>query len=99
MIKLQGKNIKMDYGDYGIVVPIIITNVLETDEIKFNIYNIANELKIGKTLPFEDERWIFQLTKEESEALTAGDYWYEIVQYRNDILQNTIAKWFLFRVE
>lgn len=98
-MKTEDKNIEMYYGDYGITLPIIIRNTLDTDEIKFNIYNVLNELKLEKILPYEEERWILELTKEESLNLKKGDYWYEVVQYRNGILQKTINKGSLFRVK
>lgn len=98
-MKTEGKNIKMFYGDFGISLPINITNVLETDVIKFRIYNILNELKIEKELPYENERWILQFAEEESKELIKGQYWYEVVQYRNGVLQNTINKGASFEVE
>lgn len=99
MVKFQEKNIIMNYKDYGIEIPAVITNTLETDEIKINIYNKANELKLEKNMIFKDERWSFEFTKEESNSLTIADYWYEIIQYRNGKLQNTINKGSLFRIE
>ena len=99
MTKIEGKNIIIDYGDFGIKTPISITNVLETDTIKFEIFDINNNVIIEKTLPYENERWIFELTEDESEKLEVKDYLYSIKQYRDGILQNTINKNALFKVE
>ena len=99
MTKIEGKNIIIDYGDFGIKTPISITNVLETDTIKFEIYDISNNSIIEKELPFENGKWIFELTEEETKELEIKDYLYSIKQYRNGILQNTINKNALFKVE
>lgn len=99
MTKIEGKNIIIDYGDFGIKTPISITNVLETDTIKFEIFDINNNVIIEKTLPYENERWIFELTEDESEKLEVKDYLYSIKQYRGGVLQNTINKNSLFKVE
>ena len=99
MIKIEDKNIIIDYGDFGIKTPISITNVLETDTIKFEIFDINNNVIIEKALPYENERWIFELTEDESKKLEVRDYLYSIKQYRDEILQNTINKNALFKVE
>lgn len=99
MIKIEDKNIIIDYGDFGIKTPISITNVLETDTIKFEIFDINNNVIIEKALPYENERWIFELTEDESKKLEVRDYLYSIKQYRDEILQNTINKDSLFRVK
>jgi aminopeptidase-like protein len=98
-MKTEGKNIEMYYGDFGVQLPITITNVLETDTIKFEIYDINNNVIIEKDLPYENEKWIFELTEDESKKLEIRDYLYSIKQYRDGTLQNTIAKWFIFRVK
>ena len=99
MTRTEGKNIIIDYGDFGIKTPISITNVLETDTIKFEIYDISNNSIIEKDLPFEDGKWIFELTEEDSEKLEVRDYLYSIKQYRDGVLQNTINKNSLFKVK
>lgn len=99
MTRTEGKNIIVDYGDFGIKTPIKITNVLETDTIKFEIYDVNNNSIIEKDLPFENGKWIFELTEEDSKKLEVRDYLYSIKQYRDGILQNTINKDSLFRVK
>lgn len=98
MFKIQGKNIIMNKGDFGIKLPITITNVLETDILKINIYDISGSI-IEKNLLLEENKYIFELTKEETNLLDQKDYMYEILQYRGEILQNTINKNSLFKVE
>ena len=98
-MKTEGKNIEMYYGDFGVQLPITITNVLETDTIKFEIYDISNNTIIEKDLPFKDGKWIFELTEDESKKLEIRDYLYSIKQYRDGVLRNTINKDSLFRVK
>ena len=99
MTKTQGKNIIINYGDFGIKTPISITNVLKTDIIKFEIFDTDNNVIIEKDLPYENERWIFELNEDESKKLEVKNYLYSIKQYRDGILQNTINKNALFKVE
>lgn len=99
MTKTQGKNIIINYGDFGIKTPISITNVLETDIIKFEIFDTDNNVIIEKDLPYENQRWIFELNEDESKKLEVKNYLYSIKQYRDGILQNTINKNALFKVE
>lgn len=100
MIKTQGKNIIMNQGDFGIKLPIIITNTLDTDKIEFVIVDWVEKKEVlKKQLPYENEKWIFELSKEDSEKLAIKKYYYSIKQYRNDILQNTINKDALFEVK
>jgi hypothetical protein len=95
----KGNNISMYYGDFGVDLPITITNTESTDKIKFNIYNSMDKLIKSKTLPYENETWLLSFTQEESKEIEKGTYLYEIVQYRDGILQNTINKGSLFTVE
>lgn len=99
MTKIDGKDITINYGDFGIKTPITITNVLETDTLKFEIYDVSNNIIVEKDLPYEDGKWIFELTKEESQKLNIQNYMYSIKQYRDDVLQNTINKNSLFKVK
>lgn len=93
------KDITIYQGDFGVKLPITITNTLSTDKIEFEIYNDFEETIIKKILPYEDEKWIFKLTKEDSEKLAIKKYSYSIKQYRDDILRNTIIKNALFEVK
>ena len=99
MTKTNGRDITIDYGDFGIKTPITITNVLETDIVKFEIYDVSNNVIVKKDLPYEDGKWIFELTEDDSKKLNIQTYLYSIKQYRDGVLQNTINKDSLFKVE
>lgn len=99
MTKTNGRDITIDYGDFGIKTPVTITNTLETDTLKFEIYDVSNNVIVKKDLPYKDGKWIFELTKEESEKLNVQTYLYSIKQHRDGVLQNTINKDSLFKVE
>ena len=99
MWKIKGNDIKMNRGDFGIKLPITITNVLTTDTIKFEIRNLQDELIINKNLPCEEEKWVLEFTEEESNSLKDMCYLYSIMQYRDGVLQNTINKNSLFEIE
>ena len=98
MWKIKGKDLQMNCGDFGIALPISITNVLETDTLKFQIYDTTENNVVNKNLIMENGKWIFELTKEESDLLKEKTYMYKIVQYRDSILQNTINENSLFEV-
>ena len=93
MIKIIDKNIEMNEGDFGIKVPITITNILETDDIKFIIKNLDNTEVLTKKLMYnaETKKFEFELTKEDSNKLVKNNYLYSIVQLRNETLKNTIV--------
>lgn len=96
MWKIKGKDLEMNCGDFGIALPINITNVLETDIIQFKIYDLNRNEILNKKLPFEEGKWNLELTKEESDLLEEKDYMYSIMQFRENVLQNTINEdsWF-----
>lgn len=99
MTKIDGEDITINYGDFGIKTPVTITNTLETDVIKFEIYDVSNNIIVEKKLPYEDGKWIFELTEDESKKLNIQTYLYSIKQYRDGVLQNTINKNSLFKVK
>lgn len=93
MFKINGKNIEMNKGDYGNILPIKITNVLSSDTIKFTIMEInSGKIIIDKELPYNNdtERYEYSLTKEETDKLQVKDYIYSIKQIRDGKLYNTI---------
>lgn len=93
MFKISGKNIEMNKGDFGNILPIKITNVLSSDTIKFTIMEInSNKIIVEKELPYNDntERYEFSLTKEETDKLQVKNYIYSIKQIRDGKLYNTI---------
>ena len=93
MFKINGKNIEMNKGDYGNILPIKITNVLPSDTIKFTIMEInSNKIIIDKELPYNNdtEKYEYSLTKEETDKLQIKNYVYSIKQIRDGKLYNTI---------
>lgn len=98
MFKIQGKDIQMNQGDFGIELPMTISNVLSGDKIEFEIYESNKNNIIKKTLTYRNERFIFVLTEEETDKLNEKTYLYKVVQYREDVLQNTINEDSLFKV-
>lgn len=97
-IKENGKDLQMNKGDFGLPLPINITNTLETDKVEFEIYNLKQEEILKKDLLNEKGKFILELTKDDSSKLEETTYMYKLVQYRDDILQNTINENSLFEV-
>lgn len=93
MFKIDKKNIQMNEGDYGIKLPITITNVLETDDLKFVIKKLDNTEVLTKKLIYntETKKFEFELTKDDSNKLAKNNYLYSILQLRNETLKNTIV--------
>lgn len=98
MFKIENKDITINKGDFGLELPMTISNILDTDVIKFEIYDVNGKLILEKNLPYRDGTFIFELTKEESDSLEEKNYMYKVIQYRNDIMQNTINEDSLFKV-
>ena len=98
MFKIQGKDIQMNQGDFGIELPMTISNILDGDIIEFEIYESNKKNIIKKPLNYRDEKFIFELTKEETEKLREKVYLYRVIQYRDEVLQNTINEDSLFEV-
>ena len=51
MFKIEGKKITMNKGDFGLELPMTISNILESDTIKFEIYEVDKNTIIEKDLP------------------------------------------------
>lgn len=98
MFKIEGKKITMNKGDFGIELPMTISNILESDVIKFEIYGPNGNMILEKTLPYREGKFVFEITEEESNKLEEKTYMYKIVQYRENIMQNTINEDSLFKV-
>ena len=98
MFLIKNKDIKMHHGDFGLQLPMTITNVQDNDEIVFEIYTPDGDTIIRKTLPNIDEKFIFELTEEESHKLEEKTYNYKLIQYRNNIMQNTLNNDSLFEI-
>lgn len=101
MFKVDEKNnISMYEGDFGEILPITIVsgNVLDGDIIKFIIENMSQKKLINKTLEIKDSKFEFQLTKEETEKLVKGDYYWGLKQFRGDTLIDTLEANKTFKV-
>ena len=88
--------IGMIEGDFGIVLPIEIEGIEITTEDQFSIKifkNINEEPIITKTYSnISDNTIEFELTKEESQLLKKGYYYYDLDWYQvNKFLGNLIA--------
>lgn len=89
--------IKMIEGDFGIVLPIEIEGITisNDDELSFKIFENINEVPIiSKTYNnISDNTINFKLTKEESQLLKVGYYFYDIDWYKGEsFLGNLVAK-------
>ena len=89
--------IGMIEDDFGIVLPIEIEGIEITTEDQFSIKifkNINEEPIITKTYSnIFDNTINFELTKEESQLLKKGSYYYDLDWYQeNKFLGNLIAK-------
>ena len=94
--------IGMVEGDFGIVLPIEIEGIEITpeDEFVFKIFKNKNEQPIlSKVFRNISENTInFKLTKEESELLKVGKYYYDIDWYQNETFLNNLVASSMFRV-
>lgn len=89
--------IKMVEGDFGIVLPIEIEGIEIAPEDIFSIKifkDINEELIIEKTYDNVTNNTInFELTKENSEKLKVGRYYYDLDWYQGEkFLGNLVAK-------
>lgn len=98
MIKSNGTKITMNYGDYGVSLPINITNIeLEKDDyIMIKIGKPFHDILVEKKIInlSEDENTftgVLDFTKNESEKLKIGDYDYYLEHYRNEELKDTLV--------
>ena len=90
--------IAMDKADFGVILGINFSDVNGTD-IKFKIYN-EKETLVEKTFEnITNNRIELKLTQEESAKLEEGTYNYDIYQYKEGVLKNTLLKEKIFIVE
>ena len=100
MWKIDKKNIRMNEGDFGLKLPMTITNVLETDDLMFNIKGCDGSDVLSKELTYNSEtkKYELEFTEEESNKLEKKRYRYSILQLRDGELQNTIVTDLTFEV-
>ena len=99
-IDKKDKSISMNEGDYGLKLPITITNILETDDIEFKVKGCDGKEVLSKDLTYnaETKKHELEFTEEESKLLPKKRYRYSILQLRDGSLQNTIVTDLTFEV-
>ena len=92
----EKKTIKMNKGDFGIILTFSFTNIEGTD-IKFKIYEIEDDTKtaiVEKTFVTSDtadNKVELELTSEESSKLDIKDYYWGLYQYVENELKNSLV--------
>lgn len=102
MFRVGDKNeIIINEGDFGITLPIKFSNIPDNDRIIFKIKEKNEEeneiLRLNFTV--ENGEISFMLTEEQSQLLNRGKYLYDVFQYEENVLKNTISVDTLFIVE
>lgn len=99
----QDKKLEMIEGDFGLILPIELEvddeeTITPQDSFSIKIFKEINgQAIIEKNYSnLQDNTINFQLSKEESERLSAGRYFYDLDWYQGNIfLGNIIAKAYL----
>lgn len=104
MLRSEDLKIKMVEGDYGIVLPIIITaesELTQDDKFSIKIYKEINgEPLISKEYSDIKNNTIeFKLTEEESLQLPVGQYYYDLDWYQDNSFLSNLLKMKKFIVE
>lgn len=98
MITAFDTTIKMTEGDYGVTLPIEILTEQEltaNDKFSIKIFKEINQepVVVKKYSNISNNTIEFKLTKEESQKLIVGKYFYDLDWYQeNTFLENIIAK-------
>ena len=99
---VNGQDLKMTEGDFGIVLPITISGVTFTnsDEIKLIIKDKANgNTVIEKTFSDITNNTVsLEITEEETALLTVGGFVYSLDWYQNGAFMCNIIPSALFKV-
>lgn len=85
--------IQMYEGDFGEILTINITEgeVLEEDVLKFIIQDLSHNDIISKIVEVSNNSFGFRLTKDETQLLKSGEYYWGLKQYRDDLLVDTLT--------
>lgn len=85
--------ITMHEGDFGLILPIQFPKAADGDIIKFTIkkQNEENEQILDLDFEVTSEMIDFTLSQNDSSKLEIGEYLYDVKQYREGVLENTIA--------
>lgn len=86
-------DIEMFEGDFGeiLTVNIIEGEILEDDILRFIIRDSNREEIINKAVKVVENSFEFSLTKEDTNLLTCGTYYWGLKQYRDDTLIDTLT--------
>lgn len=86
-------DIEMFEGDFGeiLTINIIEGEILEDDILRFIIRNSSHEEIINKAVNVIENSFEFSLTKEDTNLLTCGNYYWGLKQYRDNILVDTLT--------
>lgn len=90
--KPNNKKITMNEGDFGIVLPISFSDMEDGATIKVIIKEQNEEETEVLNLDFtvSSNKIEFQLKKNETAKLHKGEYLYDMMQYEEGTLQNTL---------
>lgn len=99
---VNGNNIKMAEGDYGIKLPITISGatLAAGDSVRFTIKQHQNGTAIIEKdySTFSEGAFDFELTESESALLRVGNYVYSLDWYQDGNFMCNIIPTALFRV-
>ena len=95
------KNITINEGDFGVILPITVTGLKDGENIMFIIKKCdENESEVlRKDFPIESGKINFVLSEEDTKKLPQGKYIYDALQYKEGVLKNTIFVDKQFNVE
>ena len=93
------KTITMNENDYGLVLTMTLDEIQEGSKFEFKVYN-EEKTFVEKTLEINKKNVIeISLTQKESSDLKEGKYKWSCRQYIDNVLNNTLIKDKLFKVE
>lgn len=99
---VNGNDLKMAEGDYGVILPIKITGMTfgASDSAQLVIKNKMNgEVLITKTFTNIQNNTInLELTQAESEMLTVGTYYYRLDAYQDGNYLNNLIPYASLKV-
>ena len=102
MWAVNGNDIKMTEGDYGVALPITIsgTTLTANDEVRLVIKAAINsEAVVEKTFGNIQQNTVnLSLTEAESAQLPVGNYVYSLDWYQSGIFMYNVIPWASFRV-
>ena len=102
MWKVEGNDLTMSVGDFGLSLPVLIDGVTLSsgqDEIGIKIVNSLGEKVLEKVYSdFTDNEFSFVISESETQGLQVGEYVYGLDWYRNGVFMCNIISRANFRV-